>query len=750
MFGWSIILSTEDVDWLLADTPTRSAGHDRRLAIDTAMTIWRAAQSPPALLESIGAVAQRESATLQVFESYTLPRPQSPELVKSENELKGVQRRNVLERAAIDRSWIEFATKLRENSEDVVTFGPTTTKGADAKLHAVWDLLRMASGTGTRHAIDSVAPIVPMIGPAAAERVRLGLIAHWRQWNPWLRSGRKPDEQNRVGNLDCMGIAGITLEAIGRPDWAAQMSSKDAQRAAGYATLELNGFPKWLTDLARAKPDDVAAVLSTELAAELDRSSSAGPQFGVLQDVARGDDIVAQLMAPIAVTHLEQRDDVNSTTTSQLLEICVRGSATERARLKTLALARFSGTADPNLSSLYIGAAFQIDGKAATEALFNRLNEMSAARQAALVQYVLPRVFGDRMFWDGPPLENMTLESLERLVRLSFDVIRIEDDNVHRSGHAYSPDARDHAEHARSAVFNRLVGTPGRATFNAIMRLAATLGFPIPAEHLRKLARERAATDLEASDWKREVIAFERSAETEPQTPRALQLVALRRISDMAYDLHNDDYQQGETLSLLRGETAVQRWIADRLRLKQGRSFSVEREVHVADEKEPDLRLRAKATDASVPVEIKVAESWSVEELDDALKVQLCGRYLRQREGKQGILLLVHKKPRPRGWKAPDGTLLNFPELVSRLKGIVVEISGATTEAPQPEIAVLDASSFGTRRVPPRKSQRNVRPVRGQNEVNKLSGTKLKGTRKKRNRSKAEARKARQTRSPSN
>jgi hypothetical protein len=161
----------------------------------------------------------------------------------------------------------------------------------------------------------------------------------------------------------------------------------------------------------------------------------------------------------------------------------VRGRAPERAWLKTLALARFSGTADPSLSSLYIGAAFQIDGKAAADALFDRLNEMSPPRQAVLVQCVLPHVFGDRMFWDGPPLENMTLQSLERLVRLSFEVIRIEDDNVHRSGHAYSPDVRDHPEHARSAAFNRLACTPGRATFNAIMRLATTPDFPIPAEH---------------------------------------------------------------------------------------------------------------------------------------------------------------------------------------------------------------------------------------------------------------------------
>jgi hypothetical protein len=63
------------------------------------------------------------------------------------------------------------------------------------------------------------------------------------------------------------------------------------------------------------------------------------------------------------------------------------------------------------------------------------------------------------------------------------------------------------------------------------------------------------------------------------------------------------------------------------------------------------FRIRAKATDANVSLEIKVAESWSLTELDDALEVQLCGRYLRSDQGRYGVLLLVHRKGRPMGWE---------------------------------------------------------------------------------------------------
>jgi hypothetical protein len=729
MFGWSIDLTIKDIDWLLTDGPTRAAEHERKLAIDAAMNIWRAAESPEALRDRIRVVTQTDPAMGQVFENWTNPQPPSPDLVKSERQLKRLQRRNALENAARDRTWIEFATKLRENADEVGTFAATTEKGADAKLHALWDLLRMASGSEARHALESVAPLVPMIGAAAAERVRLGLISHWRARMPWLRSGRKPEDQNKVANLDCMGMTGVTLEALGKPDWVDQLFPEEAQRAAGYATLELNGFPNWLTELVRAKPNDVLAILSTELAAEFDRSAK-GPQFGVLQDIARADRAIVELMASFTLAQLRARPELHPTTLSFVLEICVQGKPDDRAQFNSLVLSRFKKEADPMRASQYIGAAFQIDAKSATKALFNKFDKLAKADQAILVQHVLPRVFGDRMFWDGPPLHNITVESLERIVRLAFEAIKIEDDNVHPSGHAYSPNARDHAEHARTAAFNRLVTTPGRAAFNAIMRLAEEVpGFPIPAQHMQGLARTRAAEDAESAPWRTgDVLAFERTAETEPQTSYDLLIVAMRRLSDMQYDLHNDDFQQGETLATLRGEKRVQKWIADRTRLKQGRSYSVEREVHVADEKEPDMRLRAKATDANVPVEIKIVESWSLKELEDALKKQLCGRYLRQRENKHGILLLVHQKPRKGGWKKSDGTKLNFATVVAHLKEMAIVISGSSSDAPQPEIAVLDVASFNAGN----NAAKTIRKKRQPRKTTKAKRTRATALRRKR------------------
>jgi hypothetical protein len=139
--------------------------------------------------------------------------------------------------------------------------------------------------------------------------------------------------------------------------------------------------------------------------------------------------------------------------------------------------------------------------------------------------------------------------------------------------------------------------------------------------------------------------------------------------------------------------------------------------VRVADEKEPDLRFRAKASDANVAAEIKVAESWTIQQLEDALVNQLCGQYLRGQDGREGILLVVHQKPRSKGWELPDGTYLNFDAVVQRLRALAVRIRSESSAGPQPEICVVDVSScarsVGRRKSAPRNSTGFARTFMG-------------------------------------
>jgi hypothetical protein len=96
-------------------------------------------------------------------------------------------------------------------------------------------------------------------------------------------------------------------------------------------------------------------------------------------------------------------------------------------------------------------------------------------------------------------------------------------------------------------------------------------------------------------------------------------------------------------------------------------------------------------------IEIKVAESWTLEDLEVALTDQLCGRYLRARDARHGILLLVHQETRHKGWQdTKTREFLTFNEVVRRLRARAARIAGTGQDAPQPEIAVLDVTNCGS------------------------------------------------------
>lgn len=138
----------------------------------------------------------------------------------------------------------------------------------------------------------------------------------------------------------------------------------------------------------------------------------------------------------------------------------------------------------------------------------------------------------------------------------------------------YKIDEADLADQARSAAFNRLVTTPGAATYYALLRLQKEVTCRIPAARLKVFAEERGINDSESAPWPpNEALVFEQHHEVAPRTAKDLRTVLVHRVEDMKHDLPHGDFSQGRTVKTLGKEVDVQNSIAERLRLKQGRSF---------------------------------------------------------------------------------------------------------------------------------------------------------------------------------
>jgi len=692
VLGWSPGLRREDLDWILSDLQAHTCEDARLLALNAALSMWRDSDKSDAILARIRPLADSNAATRDYLNAFLSPRPISEEDLRQTRELKAMRQQREAESAERDRGWAKFVDDLRANPEQLRQLPAPSPENVDGRLLDLWRLLSSALGDINRYAIDDVTALEPMIGSDLTAAFRDALIGFWRQWRPQLVSEHAADKRNTIRMVDCMGIAAVSVDAKATPDWPSSLTSSDATRAAQYATLEINGFPPWFGALAAAWPREVADVLMAEVRSQISVVGNP-PTHGILQDLVYGPQEVAAAVFEPLLEELQREPGFPPALLSPVLEILSRGMASDDAkgRLAALALKRFGSSPDEEAAAVYLSAAFVTDPVSATEALTARLDFLDQGAQTRLGQWLLPRLFGPFGRRDNPL--QLPFEVLERLIVVAFRTIRVDQDTVRPSGVVYSSDDRDRAQDARSNAFSQFANTPGRATFIALNRWAELKDFPVGPRRLRGLAFARAAQDSEHAPWlPSEAYALEQHFELAPTTPADLREVAARRLSDIQHALLHGDFAQGRTVKNLANETEVQKWVATELRNRQGRAYSVEREPHVVDEKEPDIRLRAKASDASVPIEVKVPESWSLAKLEEALRDQLAGRYLRAQDGKYGILLLVHQQTRPRGWAAADGSFLTFEQVVAHLRKIADETAGSTHDAPQAFIEVIDVS----------------------------------------------------------
>ncbi len=695
--GWPPGLQPEDLDWLLSDTVERESDDDRLLAIDGALQIWSNNGQSNCTLNRIRAVANLNASTRDFLDAMLAPPTFSDQELQFRREHEEMGRQRAGEKAAHDQSWIDLIDRMRADPSQLLRLRPPTPEGIDSRLYYLWQLLHSAAGERDLYAIDDVSPLDAVLGPELTSATRGALIGFWRQWKPTLESARAPGARNVINTIDLIGLAGVSLEAKDNASWTSRLTSEEATRAAEYATLEFGGFPSWFPALVLVWPRESCEVLMCEIRSAID-DPVPGAYHGTLDDVDNGPSEVAAAIAPHVLAELTGRMPIPLRELSTALDVVARGLTDDAdvSALAAFALDRADKSENEQERALYIGAAFSADPTAAIAMLSAKLDVLSAAAQSQLGTRLLPRIFRGNAFGNTRIAPVLPFDVLERLILLAFHTIRVDEDHQRPAGVPYSPDERDAAESARSTAFNQLAGTPGRATFAALQRLAETPRFPVKAQVLRRLMISRAQQDSEHAPWPPgEARELEAECDVAPRTPRDLQSIAMLRISDIHHALHHADFAQGGTVKSLPNEREVQKWVAAELRNRQGCAYSVERELHVVEEKEPDIRIRAKATDASLPIEIKVAESWTRSELEDALTVQLGGRYLRAQDAKHGVLLLVHQKPRQRGWRNSDGKRMNFDAVVEHLRKIADDMAARAHDAPQATIAVLDVSEMG-------------------------------------------------------
>lgn len=689
--GWPVILTKEDLVWLIADMRDRTAPRDRMVALRGAHTLWRQFGEDPEVEQQITRAAAADEALAAQLALWRNPPPEPPEYVAQMARFEEARKRNEAQAEERDKSWIDLVAELRADASAFDNLSPQTEGSVDSRLFHLWQFLSWRTHSRSRYSIDSLDMVAPIFGPELTRRFGEALIAFAYNRMPFTLS-EDAIERRRVTNFDIMALGGLSLAAATIPNWVGTLSSDQAAQAAQLALIELNGFPDYLTALAAVHPDAVRAALVRGVTGQL---AAADPNaHGMLDRLEYADPSLGRLIVPDLVRHLDEHPEIDAVMLEKVASVLLRAMPLAADGFRETIASRVTETRDPATTAYYMLILFALQGDTAVDALRAKMSALDSAGQAALCCTLLPRLVGSRFNREVTSPAALSVAHLEQLLILAFEGVRPSEDIERPNLEVYSPDVRDEAQDARNMIFDRLIKIPGEATHASLKRLEQIPDFPIRPDWMRIHALRRAEADAVLLPWAPEdVVTFERTFDHPPTNTGDLQLLARRRIEGIQHDLINGKFAQGDTLQLLPDENSVQRWIATQFEARQQEAYTVQRETHYADEKEPDVTLISRHSGVELPVEIKVADGLSIRELEAALVTQLCGQYLRHVATRHGILLLVHQRARKEGWLLEDGkTLVSYETVLERLRELARSIREQSAMGSQPIVETFDVS----------------------------------------------------------
>jgi hypothetical protein len=605
-----------------------------------------------------------------IFAKRTAPRERNEDAERME---RTAQRRQCVQNARETKrleDWKKWREELLANPETAFSSEKRDTTFADIYI---W--LRAWSKRTNRYDVWDKAALTQVFGADVAARAERAFRAYWRTASPALWATRPAQERHITPNSWLYGLCGVSAEASS-PGWAAALSLGDAETAIAFATIEINGFAPFITDLVASHPTEVEAVIGDETIAELALGADNG-HLPAPQDLTYAEPALKQLLAPRLSgaliewpsTFTEEAGPRLAHHLDQILRILGGTIAyADRPRAAQECADRYVADSDGPLALAWLRGLFSLNAELGTQTLTTRLARSGDAGLQVRALTTFANLFGNR---DAEllvfPEPSQRAQALGQLVRYAYTFVRREDDEEHED--VYTPGTRDKAETARDFLLSALLDTPGVEARDVLLELADEPIFAHIPDRLRLKARQRAAADAEFTAYDpQDLVILESRYEAPPHDRDGLFTVMMDRLDDLAHNVAHYDFTDRRTLRTITDEVEMQRTLSWRLADKSNGSFVLTREDEVADLKRTDIRFSAVRGDQKAVAEVKIADTrWSLADLELALRNQLVGQYLRHAFCKAGCLLLTYDG-RKKYWIHPQTRRhMNFPQVVAYL-----------------------------------------------------------------------------------
>ncbi|MBR0960405.1 hypothetical protein [Bradyrhizobium japonicum] len=694
-------LSSNDLPWLGEDLRSQPDLQDRQVALSGILALHHQAGQLAAEEPQIRSMIGSEAVLLAELTAALTPAPEDPMMRSHRLQSAFYDLRNRYERIKEKEGWVNFRRTVLDNPE--LLRDPknlSSWKKGIYRLHNLYSWLQRRTRSEEANVILQWRLLVEGFDRQVAEAFRDGMKQLWRIVKP-VRPIKKPGGVITIKWPSVLAFAGVGIEAADDPDWASSLSPREAALAARHACRAEQHYPEWLDLLTIAWPKAVVPIIREQV--ELEWSSSANSPNLFLH---RYGGAASSIQRPVQLLLIEiiASSEANSISTLNNAQRIVRRldlDASQRGQLFKVFRQRFHlhlKTKKNDFALSYLGLLLLLAPDAAMPFLEKWLNSAPPEERKSRAELTFSNLFDRYDSLIAGSLSVATIKTLEALLHLAYSRIRPKDDIIHEG--SYSPDTRDHAQHARDALLSALLARPGPDAYGAIRRLSDDPVFALRSHRFRELARGKAIRDSESPAWTaEEVRTFETGFLAPAKTGADLLRIVLGVLAEIDHSLTKDDFSSRALLEKAKDEDEVQPWLAEQLLLRAKGRFHLVREGEIALGDKPDIFVASTASPFQVALEIKHGgKGWSGSDLENALHTQLAEDYLKPEYRRHGVLVVTHHRDR-RWQRRDDNKKISFADLIRWLSRLAEKVTENTSGHIQVECVGINA--WKAKSVPP-------------------------------------------------
>lgn len=681
----------DDVIRFIKDRPSQE---DKLIALLLAFRIYEQTEKPAVSLQALKKAVQGHRTLEEKLHALQYP-VKSQEMLEHEQKIEKPKQKNKAEELKQAQQRAERIKHLQANPELIRQ--PPGLNPDELSKDQLWlmeEIERLTPLYTDFWGGINWRALIPEFGKAIALAYRDAAMAHWRHYYPMLYS--EGHNKSDIPDSLIFAMVGLEIESLEYEDFPKHLSSEEVEHALRYIIWGLNDLPSWLERMHQVYPQEVQNAVLKELYWELTHTPSDKQTYYFLQKVRHSAPWLHGTIAPALLSWLSDHDVVHPELLEKTIDILI-SAGIDNHRLAELAQSKVNSTENhvPIWYALWIDVAAE-DAIPQVEQWLGELPAEQASEQAQLFISQLMCTKSSLTRSVKRCEDFYKAKHLKTLYLLMLRYIKKEDDINRSNQGAYSPTLRDNAQDGREMLIQELVTLPGKETFLALQDLADNHPDPNYRPWMARKAYQRATLDADLSPWTAEAIReFHLNLIKTPTNNKELFTLCIHRLIDIKNWLEQGDDSPYKTWQKADSETEVRNLIAGQLKARSLDHYTCAQENELANRQRTDILIQSTHTPSCVPIELKLLEKWTGSELCERLRNQLAGDYLREKEAKYGIMLLVYfGKPAQKTWEI-NGKRVSVNELEKALQDYWVSIEGHYPGIEDVKVIVIDLTARG-------------------------------------------------------